>query len=555
MTKSQKVFFYFFLALLIFLIFFRLGRHDMLTDDGHYALRSLGYFDYVASLEQTTPVQWFGERPWWSYLGFHDHPFLFFLIQHIFFKLFGAGVIVSRLPSALAALGTAIVIFFIGKRLGGFRAGLISLGALILNSYFIWMGRVGLLESVFTFFLCLGLYYFIKALETHPKYYIHSGLFWGLAFLTKYTFLFFVPGIVIYILWRERQILKNGKFWTGAAVFFVMCLPILIYNLGMLKARGHFDVQFSDLFGQSHNDWPILTNRVSLDHINPAGILGSLIEGYSWPYFFVFALTFGASLFLFRKSPKFLITDLFASAFIFFAFIGGAERWLSVLSPFAALIIGLVLGQLWRERNKVMYTGLFAFACFFLFYTLNTNNFVKAVGPRNLYSNFRFENYGYNQLDEKIGNLLSDKRPAGNFAGFTNLAWYHQIKPEAINFSSLKGGRTEFRGIIVYDSNSLWFATIWGFERWKLYQRFFIPTADEFLQINGNERGREFLKSLGPTDLYFVASGEAVKASADIHDSKSQQFVELFQKQSIEPEIVRDDKGREAFYIYKGILN
>jgi 4-amino-4-deoxy-L-arabinose transferase-like glycosyltransferase len=324
MTREQKIVFYFFLGLLVFLIFFRLGRHDMLTDDGHYALRSLGYFDYVASGEQTTPVQWFGARPFWSYLGFHDHPFLFFLIQHIFFKLFGAGVLISRLPSASAAIGTAIVVFFIGRKLGNVRAGLISLGALALNSYFIWMGRVGLLESVFTFFFCLGLYYFLKALEDNPKYFMHTGLYWALAILTKYTFLFFLPGILVYILWQQRWIFKNKKFWIGVAVFLAISSPILIYNLGMLMSRGHFDVQFANLFGQVHNDWPKLAPSANFSNINPGAVLSTLIEGFSWPYFVVFTLSFlGASLAL-RKSPKILAPLMFVSPLVFFFFIGGS---------------------------------------------------------------------------------------------------------------------------------------------------------------------------------------------------------------------------------------
>src|SRR3989344_3374609 len=141
MSRNQKLVLAGIVLLAAFLIFFRLTRHDILGDDGHYSFRAIGYFDYLGSLEQTTPVQWFGERPWWSLLSFHDHPPLVFLIQHIFFKLFGVSLLVSRLPAALAAVGSVLVLFFIGRKLGEINAGLFAAAALAVNSYFLWTGR------------------------------------------------------------------------------------------------------------------------------------------------------------------------------------------------------------------------------------------------------------------------------------------------------------------------------------------------------------------------------------------------------------------------------
>src|SRR3989338_6676715 len=102
MTKTQKLLFVAILAIGAGFIFFRLTRADMLGDDATYALRSIGYFDYLASAEQTTPVQWFGYRPWWSFLSFHDHPPLYFLIHYTAFKLFGVSALAARVPTALA---------------------------------------------------------------------------------------------------------------------------------------------------------------------------------------------------------------------------------------------------------------------------------------------------------------------------------------------------------------------------------------------------------------------------------------------------------------------
>ena len=63
---------------------FRIARADMVTDAAHYAFRAIGYLDYVSINTQTSPIVWFDFMPWWSFLSFHDHPGLVFLIQHFF---------------------------------------------------------------------------------------------------------------------------------------------------------------------------------------------------------------------------------------------------------------------------------------------------------------------------------------------------------------------------------------------------------------------------------------------------------------------------------------
>src|SRR4030042_5715050 len=85
-------------------IFYGLTTHDSMSDESHYSFRAIGYFDYMSSQLQTTPYQWFEKVPGWVKLGFHDHPYLGFLIQHIFFKILGVSLLVARLPFALAGV-------------------------------------------------------------------------------------------------------------------------------------------------------------------------------------------------------------------------------------------------------------------------------------------------------------------------------------------------------------------------------------------------------------------------------------------------------------------
>lgn len=557
MNKTEKYIFGLFLVLIAFLVFFRLGRHDMLQDDGHYAFRSLGYFDYMASLEQTTPVQWFGSRPWWSYLSFHDHPPLFFFIQHLFFQLFGASVVVSRLPSAFAALGSAAVLFFIARRIRGVRAGLFSLAALAVNAYFIWMGRIGLIEGVFTFFLLLGFLYFLKGLQEDQQHFLPAGLFFGLSMLTKYSFLFVIPAIFVYLIWHQRNVFASRRFWAGALLFFIVILPILVYNFKMYETRRHFDVQFADLFRQNHEDWTKLSHRVVTTQFNPLGPIRILIESFGWPYFVIFCLSFlVAILSAIRRKETILYLFILTIVFLclFFSVIGSTERWLSILNPFAALLAGLALAFL-DKKSRYVTALAFAVALFSLFYTLNTNIFTKPFVSDKLYASLRPENYGYNQLDKKISLLLKGKRASESAQYLVNQFWYSDIQPASISFRGLNSEPEEFRGVIVYDSSTLWFATIWSLERWKFYHRFFVASTEEFLIISNSDVGRAFIRQLAPLNVYLIESGPVVAEKTNIHFPKSQALVSVFKNQGIEPEIVYDDQGRVAFRIYQGVLN
>lgn len=565
MTRNQKIIFVSILVLVSFLLFFRLTRHDMLGDDAHYAFRSIGYFDFMASLEQTTPVQWFGERPGWSFLSFHDHPPLVFLIQYIFFKLFGVSIFVSRLPAAMAAFGSLLVGYFLGKRLGGIRTGLLATAVLALNNYFIWTGRIGLLESVFIFFLLLGLLHLIKGWQDNEKYFVWSGFYFALSFLCKYTLLFILPAIFVYLVWKKRWVFANRKFWLGVLVFLVLCSPVIVYNLQMYLTRGHLDVQFGDLFGQRHNDWTRLQNRISFSNLNLfLGILQVLISGFSWPYFVIFVLALFGSVYYARKTQQDLIYLwflIFLFLFGFFILVGGAARWLGVLSPVVAQIIAFALYNLTQskiyQKLRYLYVGAaFLLTVFLLFYILNTNHLARAVGDKQYwYADFRIENLGYNQLDREVAKIVSRSAATPLTAEAIRLWWYKDFNPQKINFPSLREmAEKEFNSIIIYDSNTSWFPTLWTFERWKLFKRFFMPSAEEYFKIVKSEDGLKVLQALNLDGIYLVEAAEQVAESSGINFPEIKLLVQDFKNQDIKPEIIYDDKGREAFYIYHGLF-
>lgn len=550
MTRNQKIIFAIIILSACFLIFFRLGRQDLLGDDAHYSLRALGYFDYMASQKQTTPLQWFGYRPWWSYLSFHDHPPMYFFIQHIFFKIFGATVIVSRFTSAFAALGSVIVMFFLGKRFGGARIGLIAMAALTLNNYFIWNGRIGHIESLLIFWFLLSFLFLLKALQDSPQYFKWAGLFFGLALLTKFSLLFMLPAILIYLTWQERRVFKLKEFWLGLVLFLLVASPLLIYDLKMFQTRGHFDVQLADLFGQSNRDWYNLQSRAGGFHLEVRSTLRYLYFGMSGPYF---ALVCLAVLFAVWQGNKnslwwFVVLELLITL-IFLMYVGGAARWLSLLTPFAALLVAGLVDFLWRFRKAVLVSGA-VLAAYFLVFIFNSNHAIAASRNQLLTSQLRLENYGYNQLDTWVVKLTKDKKIPYRTRNAQNFLWFLGIKPEALPFLKDKNMAGDYNSLLIYDDAMNWFPTVWTFGRQRVYRGVPSVTSREFLDLIQAKEGLEILNFLEFEQFYFVRVAQDIR-SDEPENTPAKILENMYRTKNVQPEVIRDLQGHDAFYIYR----
>lgn len=552
MTKTQKIILLSILLAGAFLLFFRLTRHDLMGDDAHYAFRSVEYFDFLSSQEQTTPVQWFGYRPWWSLLSFHENPPLFFLIQHLFFKVFGVSLLVSRLPSALAAWLSILLIFAIGRRLGGVKSGLVAAGALAISSYFIWLGRVGLIENLFILFLLAGLLFLIKSLK-HDKNICWAWLFFGLSFLTKYHLFFIMPGIIAFLLWQERRIFINKKFWLGFLLFLIIISPVIFFNVMVYQTRGHLDAQLSELFSFEQNDWVKFGHRLSARSLSLSGPISVLIDGLSWPYMLLFLVSVVCGVTIAKKNNQSLVylpLLIIISLYLSFAYVGSAVRWLGIFCPFLALIIGYACARL--LRNKLIYVGVAVVGLYFLFYTVNTNLLTQKAGGKFFSSAARIENYGYNQLDLEIAKLFSNSRVPDAIQQISRGWWFENTTEQTLNFASLHQGENIFNYMIIYDSNSSWFPMLWIFDRWKISKGAIITNTYEYYKtISKNEVMLTTLENAGFKGVYLIKSGEKVQETSASRFPSIDSLIDFFNTKRVQPKIIYDDKNREAFYLYK----
>ena len=565
-----KTLFALILLLAFVLIFFRLTRPDMMSDDAHYSFRSIFYLDFLASQKQTVPLQWFGEIPAWSKLSFHDAPPMVFFIQHAFFKTFGVNAFAAKLPFALAGMISLVLVFLFAKDLYSPAAGLFAALFLTVNNYFIWISRVGYLEGITLCFIFASLYFLIKS-KPNVNYIFLSAVFLGFAFLSKYTSFYLIPFFLIYIFWQRRDLITGGhkyKLLASAAVVLVMFAPVIIYNVMMFKTRGHFDMQFAALFGQSAADWPIIERQINGNFLsNPISIFKTLSDSFSLP---AFAAFIAATIFLLYEGIIFkigahsviLLNLLFLTAI--FVFIGSADRYLALYAPFFAIAAAYSADRILNYFKKlepvatrapifkyIFLVGVFVFTVYQLIFAVNTNHLYKPFGKSGIaYSPIRIENAGFKQLDEYLDSLLKETKadPWAMYPEFNKLPKMVERSKKLNSDSSLKS----FSSLILYDLNMDWFGRTWVFEKRRLASNYLFFSFDELALISSVNKN--YFKEADAGSAYIILSAAKNQSDSPMSESfsdKAGHTENYLKSQNITPiQIIRNPAGEEAFLVY-----
>ena len=230
--------------------FYGLGTAEIFHDEGFYAFRSIGYIDYLQNADQTTPMQWFSKTalPWWTNFSFHDHPPVFFLIQHLSTAILGDTLFSVRLPSVLAGLLAVWFIYLITRKIfeNNEWAGLLAALLLAVNHIHIWISRSSLMESTLIALILLNIYIFLCLCcppegglsmreKDRKKYWFLFGLTLGLAFLTKYTAAFLLPAYFIFLLVCRRNILKEKWLYFSPGLVARLFSPVVINKYNIYK--------------------------------------------------------------------------------------------------------------------------------------------------------------------------------------------------------------------------------------------------------------------------------------------------------------------------------
>lgn len=511
-----------------------LGSGEFLFDEGLYAFRSIGWLDYLESPFQTTPVQWLADKsdlPGWLKLSFHDHPPLFFLIQYIFFKVFGDSLFVSRLPSAIFGIGFVYLTYLISRNLfarsdlGDFKGQTLIAPLLTAVSFAnVSLSRLAMMESALFFFILLNIYCFLRLLE-NKKYWWRFGLTFGLAMLTKYIAVFLIPTYFIFLLIYQRDLFKNAKIYLALVLALIILSPVIVYNIYSYKTFGHFDLQFSYLLKQK-TPWNL--NEISGKTMDPFSKIGENLPAvFSIPFLTTALIGLALSCLKFRKElALILITFVFITLLL--TQTGSAIRFVSLYVIPATIFITALVIFLWQHWPKPVLIGLI----------------LAVITLSELYIfAFNRPDYGVAKLDKYLDSVFKNGRseviPAhpNPFLNKT-IQKYAADVPVTLKPTGL-----------IYDDNISIPASLWLFSRRQYYHAIPIMTAGNFENILEHENPAAFKNFT----LYFVKAGEAAPLKPIKPSGEAEKIEKLLLAKNQKPVAVFTDSSTDftTFKVYK----
>jgi len=520
--------------------FWGISAMDTFHDEGLYSFRSIGYIDFIDNNAQTTPPQWFKDTPvlpGWTKLSFHDHPPMFFLVQNIFFRIFGDSLFISRLPSVLAGLGTIALVYFLCKqifnRIGqkGEWYGLTGAALLAVNHIHVWISRSAIFESLLTFFIILNVYCFIRFLEDERSgqsgWWKWFGVTLGLILITKYTGGWLIPTYLLYCLIFYRSAFRQWRWYAAAGLAAIIFSPIIIYNAYLYKTVGHFDLQFAYLFHQNTPEWQVSLGKSQ----EPFSLfIQNLLAMYSIPFLMMIVGGAGTVAWWWKQQFKFGIWTIVAIAMVTFllVFIGAAFRFLSLYIIPAIVLAVMAIGYCVqhygssRESRRIMGILLALFFGYEIFFTTQ-GVFVE------------FPRFGVVEVDEYLNRELGVERsiamPQFNNPHLNAMAQSYYQKLPAGNRAIL----------LVFDENLSLTTRLWLFMRRTYYHGISAVTTGNFKSMLQNP-GPAYFKGY---EIYFVKGSPDTNLNTLINSSDAQEF-EGFIKENLnlQPDFVSYGHGR-----------
>ncbi len=171
-------------------------------------------------------------------LKYFEKPVLQYWITAVSYLALGGEEFVARLWPALSGFLTLVLVYCMGRRLAGVRAGLVAAAALATTFQFFVFSQILTLDMGLSFFLTLALYGFLASQDlraTPAQQRNWAVLMWAamaLAVLSKGLVGVVLPALVLLVysgIERDWKLLGRLHWGFGVAVFFVIALPWFIW--------------------------------------------------------------------------------------------------------------------------------------------------------------------------------------------------------------------------------------------------------------------------------------------------------------------------------------
>jgi 4-amino-4-deoxy-L-arabinose transferase-like glycosyltransferase len=173
--------------------------------------------------------------PTYDGMTYLDKPSFFFKLVAFSFSIFGQNEFAARLPSALFALGTLVVVFYFCRREYDLRTATIAVIVVGTAPLFIIFARYVIFDMTLAFFDCAAIVcgYFAEASEEKARrhWYLAMAVAIGFALLVKGPVGFIVPALVLSIfnaIDGTKGALKRLLSLRNFAVILAIFLPWFI---------------------------------------------------------------------------------------------------------------------------------------------------------------------------------------------------------------------------------------------------------------------------------------------------------------------------------------
>lgn len=181
--------------------------------------------------------------------GFMEAPPLISILAYLQNLLHSQSVFINHISVHIASISIiALVGLIILKLDGSWKALLVALVSTVFAPAF------GITHNSFQpvifdqFFWLLGFYFLVSyCLQPDNKYLIYIAIAVSLGFLTKYTIVFFIIGLLVSVVIFRFSILKNKVFWISVLLFILIILP--------------------NLYWQFINDFPVIDHLSALNKL------------------------------------------------------------------------------------------------------------------------------------------------------------------------------------------------------------------------------------------------------------------------------------------------
>jgi len=177
-----------------------------------------------------------------NFNSFWEKPPLFIWMQALSMKVFGVNEFAARFPNAIMGIITLLTLFHCGLKNEDQRFGLLWAGMYAISFLPFVYFKTGIIDPWFNYFIFLGIYFFSRyANEMKTKYAALSGLFTGLAVLTKGPVGFLIFGLTFLVWLAVRKGRLNFR-WKDVLVYLVMLALAGGAWFLALAVTGHADV-------------------------------------------------------------------------------------------------------------------------------------------------------------------------------------------------------------------------------------------------------------------------------------------------------------------------